>query len=327
MKYDVVGLGNPLIDIFFHVSDSFLNDLKLDKGSMNLVDVNRQNEILIKSAELKQTTALGGSCANTMAMVSQLGGSSAYGGKLGNDELGVDYESQLLKLGVDSLLKKQVGATGSTVILVTPDAERTMNTHLGMCVNFSQQDLDLDAIANSEYIYVEGYLWDTPTQKETVVAALEHAKSAKVKISLSLSDSFCVERHKKDFQYLLDNYVELVFCNEAEAGFMTGESDINKQIEILSKSVDHIALTAGGNGSVIYCSGVITEIDAFDVDPVDSTGAGDSFAAGYLYGITKGYTNKQAGQLASFCAAKIVSQLGPRYNGDFKSLVSDYIVK
>ncbi len=326
MKYNVIGLGNPLIDIFFHVSESFIEDLKLDKGSMNLVDVNRQNEILIKSAELEQTTALGGSCANSMAMIAQLGGKSAYGGKLGDDNLGVDYESQLVKLGVGSLLKKQKGATGSTVILVTPDAERTMNTHLGMCVNFAKQDLEPDAISNSEYIYVEGYLWDTPTQKETVVAALEHAKSAGVKISISLSDSFCVERHKKDFQFLLDNFVELVFCNEAEAEIMTGQSNVDKQIEELAKSVDHIALTLGARGSKIYRDGNTTNIEAFDVNAVDTTGAGDSFAAGYLFGITNGYTTKQAGQLAAFCAAKIVGQLGPRYNGDFKSLVSDYII-
>ena len=326
MPFDVLGLGNPLIDIFFNVPDTFLSELKLERGSMNLVDVNRQNEILIKSVHLQKTTALGGSCANTMAMVSQLGGISAYGGKLGDDELGFDYESQLENLGVTSFLKKQSGATGSTVILVTPDAERTMNTHLGMSVNFSKNDLELEAIAESDYIYVEGYLWDTPTQKETVVAALEYAKSKGVKISLTLSDSFCVERHKKDFQHLLDNYVELVFCNHTEAEILTGQSDVSKQLDVLSQSVEHIVLTLGQQGSRVFHFGTITELEAFEIDAVDTTGAGDSFAAGYLYGITHGYNSEQAGRLASYCAAKIVEQIGPRYNGDFKALVSNYMI-
>ncbi len=326
MKFDVLGLGNPLIDVFFNVDDSFMEDLKLEKGSMNLVDVNRQNEILIKSAHLKKTTALGGSCANTMAMISQLGGKSAYGGKLGEDELGTDYENQLRNLGVTSFLKKQSGATGSTIILVTPDAERTMNTHLGMCVNFAETDLDKKGIENSQYVYVEGYLWDTPTQKKAVTAALEIAKSAGCKISLSLSDSFCVERHKQDFQKLLDNYVDLVFCNETEAEIMTDSSEINRQIEILSNSVDHIVLTMGKKGSKIYLNGEISDIKPFIVDAIDTTGAGDSYAAGYLFGTTRGYTPEQAGLLASRCSATIVSQLGPRYDGDFRSLVSDYII-
>lgn len=326
MKYDVLGLGNPLIDIIVNIDESILKELNLEKGSMNLVDVKRQQEILNKCKNIKRNTALGGSCANTMSMIAQLGGRSAYGGKLGFDELGKDYESQLISIGTDSFLKKKEGTTGSTIILVTPDAERTMNTHLGMCVEYSKDDLSFEAIENSEYIYVEGYLWDTPKQKEAVVAALEHAKAVGTKISLTLSDSFCVERHKDDFQHLMDEFVDLLFCNEAEAGFMSDCDNPHEQLKKLSSSVDHIVLTMGRKGSRILNNSVTTDVKAFDTNPVDSTGAGDSFAAGYLFGITNGYSEKQAGTLASYCASIIVNQLGPRYDGDFRSKVRPYIL-
>ncbi len=325
MKHNVIGIGNPLIDIFFNVEDQFISDLTLEKGSMNLCDLTRHEEILIKGKGLKKSTALGGSCANTMAMIAQLGGKSAFSGKLGDDELGIDYENQLVELGVTSCLKKEVGTTGSTIILVTPDAERTMNTHLGMSVNYSEEDIDHSVIENSEYIYIEGYMWDTPIQKKSVESALKYAKSVKTQVSLSLSDSFCVERHKEDFQYLMDNYVDLIFCNEAEAGFMTGGESTEEIIEIMSKSVDQIVLTLGKKGSAIYKDNSITQIKPFPVKAVDTTGAGDSYAAGYLFGITNGYSTEEAGTLASFCAATIVSQLGPRYNGDFKSQVINYM--
>lgn len=325
MKYDVLGLGNPLIDIFFNVEDRFMLELSLEKGSMNLVDVERQVEILEKSIDLEKSTALGGSCANSMAMIAQLGGKAAYGGKLGSDDLGIDFEAQLKRLGVDSYLKKQNGVTGSTIILVTPDAERTMNTHLGMCVHYSKEDLDLEAIRQSKIIYVEGYLWDTPTQKEAVVAALEYAKSVDTTIALTLSDSFCVERHMEDFRYLIRDFVDILFCNGAEACIMTGEDSANEQLRKMSESVHHIVLTLGKEGSIIFNSGDTERIDVVPVVPVDTTGAGDSYAAGYLYGITHGYTIKQAGNLASNCAATIVSQLGPRYEGDFKAKMADFI--
>ncbi len=327
MNYDVCGLGNPLIDIIANVDELIVEELGLVKGSMNLVEVERQNRILEKLEKKRINTALGGSCANTMVMLAQLGGKAAYGGKLGNDDLAEDYESQLVNRGVTSLLKHQEGATGSTIILVTPDAERTMNTHLGMCRHFSKDDLDPKAIKNSRYLYVEGYLWDSPKQKETVVNALEHAKSAGTKIALTLSDSFCVERHKDEFQELMDNYVDLLFCNETEAGLMTGVEQPEEQLNLMSRSVDHIVLTLGKKGSKVLHSGDLFDIDAFNVKAVDTTGAGDCFAAGYLYGITQNYPVQQAGILASYCAAIIVAQDGPRFQGDLRSEVGEYLIK
>jgi len=325
MRYDIFGLGNPLIDIILHVEDRFMAQLRLEKGSMNLVDTVRQKEILDKAAGNPKTTTLGGSCANTMVMAAQLGAKVAYGGKIGNDDLGIDYEHQLIRSGVDSYLAKGAGVTGSTIILVNPDAERTMNTHLGMCTSFSKDDLCPDGIRDSHYLYVTGYLWDTPVQQEAVIAALEIAKSANVRIAFSLSDFFCVERHKDKFQLLIDDYVDILFCNEQEAGFMTGENLAEKQLQKLSESVSHVVLTMGKKGSMIQSQGRATQIDPIPIEAVDTTGAGDSYAAGYLYGITQGYDIKKSGRLGAFCAATIVSQIGPRYQGDLRELAKDFL--
>ncbi len=325
MKYDVFGLGNPLIDIILHVDDAFMTELRLEKGSMNLVDTDRQKEILKKAATHQITTALGGSAANTMVMTAQLGGKTAYGGKLGKDSLGEDFENQLINTGVTSYLVTQEGMTGSTIILVNPDAERTMNTHLGMCQAFSKDNISKEGIQNSRYLYVEGYLWDTPVQQEAVITALEYAKAAETKIALSLSDSFCVERHKEKFQKLMDDYVDILFCNDQEASLMSNETEPEAQLNKISESVDHIILTLGKNGSKIKCDNNIVSIEAFQTKAIDTTGAGDSFAAGYLYGLTQGFTLEKAGTLASFCAATIVGQNGPRYDGDFQGCVAQYL--
>jgi len=324
-KFDVVGIGNPLVDIIILTEDSILEKLNIAKGSMNLVDVERQKEIIAKNTSQDTTIKLGGSCANTMVMVSQLGGKSAYNGKVGTDVNADVFEKELAAAGTGLFLKKQEGATGSTVILVSPDAERSMNTHLGMCLNFSSSDVDLKAIEESNFLYVEGYLWDTPVQKEAVLKAVQHAKKVGTKISLTLSDSFCVERHKEEFKSLIKDYVDLIFCNNAEAELITGETDTSKQIEILSQNVNHIVLTRGKNGSTIYVNNQTTEIECFEVKAVDTTGAGDSFAAGYLYAINNSYSTQNAGRLASYCAAIVVSQLGPRYEGDFRSKVKSYL--
>jgi sugar/nucleoside kinase (ribokinase family) len=325
MKYDVFGLGNPLIDVILHVDDTFLTELQLEKGSMNLVDTDRQKEILKKAATHPMTTALGGSAANTMVMTAQLGGKTAYGGKLGKDSLGEDFEKQLTDSGVSSYLVTEEGMTGSTIILVNPDAERTMNTHLGMCQAFSKDNIPKERIQNSRYLYVEGYLWDTPVQQEAVITALEYAKAAETKIALSLSDSFCVERHKEKFQGLMDDYVDILFCNEQEAGLMSNETKPDAQLNKISESVDHVVLTLGKNGSKIKCDNTIVSIDAFQTEAIDTTGAGDSYAAGYLYGITQGFTLEKAGTLAAYCAAIIVGQNGPRYDGDFRKCVAQYL--
>jgi len=326
MKYDVFGIGNPLIDIIIKVDDSTLKELGLTKGSMNLVDLERQKRILDRHQDHEKVTALGGSCANTMVMLSQLGGKAAFTGKVGDDELGDDFHTQLLGSGVASFLKKKDGMTGSTIILITSDADRTMNTHLGMCQHLSKNDLNLEGLKDSRCLYITGYQWDTPSQKEAVRTALEHTREHGIPIAFSLSDLFCVEKHKADFQELLDKYVDLVFCNELEAKSMTRQADVQDQLRHLSESVDHVVITLGKEGSVISHKGEVHTIDPFTVDAIDTTGAGDAFAAGYLYALARDYPVPDAGRLASYCAATIVTIDGPRFDGDFRERVREFLI-
>lgn len=324
-KFDVLGLGNPLIDLIANVDDKCLENLDLVKDSMNLVDEKRQEEILDSLDTSKLHVDVGGSCGNTMVGVAQFGGKSAYCGKVGNDKLADNFENELVKLGVSSYLKRNDGKTGSTVILVTPDAARTMNTNLASCQMFSENDIDYASIEDSKYIYVEGYLWDTEVQKKAVMAAFDHAKKVGTKISLSLSDPFCVDRNKEDFTNLINNYVQLLFCNADEAMQMTDTKTPEEAGEILKEKVEHVVITMGKDGAKVWHKGQVFAVSSFEVNAVDTTGAGDSFAAGYLFGITNGYTEKKAGTLASLLASKVVSKIGPRFDGDIKKEAIDFL--
>ena len=325
MKYNVFGLGNPLIDVILQVPDQALADLDMPKGGMNLVDATRQATILSKCSEHGATKALGGSCANTMVMIAQLGGKGGFCGNAGNDAFGDTYKAQLEAEGVTSFLAQEEGVTGSTVILVTPDAERTMNTHLGKCQDLKASQINLDAISDSEYLYIEGYLWDTPSQQEAVMKAVEHAKANNVKIALSLSDAFCVDRNKEAFQNLCDNYVDLLFCNETEGAMMSGLDDPLQSVRKLGENIAQVAFTLGAKGAMILDQGELFHIEPTPTTAVDTTGAGDAFAAGYLYGITNDYLPETAGALGAVSASIVVGQIGPRYNGNFKELVDSYL--
>lgn len=325
MKYNVFGLGNPLIDVILQVPEETITKLDMPKGSMNLVDALRQAQILEACVEHDATEALGGSCANTMVMISQLGGTGAYCGNAGDDHFGNTYAKQLEAEGVTSYLSQEEGVTGSTVILVTPDAERTMNTHLGKCQDLKGSQINLEAIGESEYLYIEGYLWDTPSQQEAVMKAVDYAKANGVKIALSLSDPFCVERNKEAFQNLCDNYVDLLFCNETEAKQMTGLEEPFASLKKLGGKITQVALTIGARGAMIWDDGEIFHIEPTPTEAVDTTGAGDAFAAGYLFGVTNGYLPEKAGALGAVSASIVVGQIGPRFKGDFKKLVSSYM--
>jgi len=309
MKYDVFGVGNPLIDVIIPVGNEVMQALGLSAGAMNLVDQARQTEILQTTRSLPRTEALGGSCGNTMVMLGQLGLKPAFLGNAGNDHFAEVYEEELVKAGVASFLVKEEGMTGSSIILVTPDGERTMNTHLGKCQDLRPDAVKAEAIAHARMIYVEGYLWDTPSQQATVIQAFTAAKKAGVKIAFSLSDSFCVARNREAFTQLLHDYVDLVFCNADEGRDMTGKSDPVAVFDQLAEWCGHAALTLGKEGALVGPQGET-------VKAVDTTGAGDSFAAGYLYGLAKGKSPADAARIGNAAAALVVAQMGPRYQGD-----------
>ena len=279
-KFDVYGVCNPLVDLLSHVPDSFLKKLGIQKNVMHLVTREQQQELLLALAEEKISleVAAGGSGANSMIGISQLGGRSAFSGKIGRDEHGKLYREKLEALGVCDCLAEGEGATGSSLILVSEDGARTMNTFLGMSQELMNPDIDPDIIQSSKYLYLTGYLWDTESQKKAVLNALDEAKKREVKVALSLSDPFCVTRHKEDFINLLKGYASMVFCNQEEA-FTLLDTEITQQAaETLSDWTETAALTIGAYGALISHQGETCYIDPLPVRVEDTTGAGDAFS-------------------------------------------------
>jgi len=324
-KFDVYGVCNPLVDLLSHVPDSFLKKLGIQKNVMHLVTREQQQELLLALAEEKISleVAAGGSGANSMIGISQLGGRSAFSGKIGRDEHGKLYREKLEALGVCDCLAEGEGATGSSLILVSEDGARTMNTFLGMSQELMNPDIDPDVIQSSKYLYLTGYLWDTESQKKAVLNALDEAKKREIKVALSLSDPFCVSRHKEDFINLLKGYASMVFCNQEEA-FTLLDTEITQQAaETLSDWTETAALTIGAYGALISHQGETFYIDPLPVRVEDTTGAGDAFAAGFLYGMTHDLSPLDSGRIGATLAAAVIGQTGPRYLGNARILIQE----
>ena len=324
-KFDVYGVCNPLIDMLSHVPESFLKKHGIEKNIMHLVSFEEQQHIL-SSLELENLSvkfAAGGSAANSMIGLSQLGGSAAFSGKIGMDKHGIIYRKKLEELGVKACLGQGNGATGSSLVLVSDEGGRTMNTFLGMSQDLQANDIDKDVIQSSKFMYLTGYLWDTETQKKTVMHTLLEAKNRGIKVAFSLSDPFCVIRHKKDFVKLLQDYVSLVFCNQEEIFTLLDTCYTQDALNIISQWTETVVLTLGEKGALISHCGDIIYIDPLAVQPKDTTGAGDAFAGGYLYGITNDFSHLDSGRIGAILAGAVIEQTGPRYNGDAKKLVSE----
>jgi len=313
-KYHVYGVGNALVDMEFEVEDSFFEQHGIDKGVMTLVDEQRQHELMGHLDAFDGKKASGGSAANTIIANSYFGGQSFYSCKVSNDELGDFYVQDLSAAGVDSNVGdgRKEGITGKCLVLVTSDAERTMNTYLGITETFSVDELHQSAIIDSEYLYIEGYLVTSSTGRHAAIEARKIAEENGVKTALTFSDPAMVQFFKDGLKEMIGEKVDLLFCNDAEALSWADTDDLDTALESLKQVASSFAVTLGSKGALLFDGKKMIEISPHQVKAVDSNGAGDMFAGAFLYGITHGHSFYEAGNIASLAAARVVSQFGPR---------------
>ena len=313
-KYDVYGLVNALVDMEFEIKDQFLQDNNIDKGVMTLVDENQQHELISQLDIFEGNKASGGSAANTLIAISSMGGSSYYSCKVADDDLGHFYLDDLKAAGVDCNMdgRHKGGITGKCLVMVTPDAERTMHTFLGVSSELSPYEVNEDAIKNSSYCYLEGYLTTSETGKAANIEARKIAMANNVKTALTFSDPFVVEHFRQGFSDTIGDGIDLLFCNEAEALSYTQKSSVEEATEVIKTFSKTFAITLGAKGAVVYDGSNMINIDANPIQAVDSNGAGDLFAGAFIYGLTHGMSYEEAGILASKASSIIVGQFGPR---------------
>jgi sugar/nucleoside kinase (ribokinase family) len=313
-KYDIYGLGNALVDMEFEISDEFLFENRIDKGVMTLVDENQQHELIEQLDAFEGNKASGGSAANTLIAVSAMGGSSYYSCKVADDDLGHFYLNDLKAAGVDCNMegKHKGGITGKCLVMVTPDAERTMHTFLGVSSELSPYEVSEDAIKNSSFCYLEGYLTTSDTGKAANIEARRIAQTNNIKTALTFSDPFVVEFFRDGFTETIGDGIDLLFCNEVEALSYTQKDSLDDAIEVIKTFSKTFAITRGADGAVVYDGSDMISIAANPVKAVDTNGAGDLFAGAFMYGLTHGKSFEEAGILASKASSIIVSQFGPR---------------
>ncbi len=315
-NYHVCGVGAALVDTEITVSDQELTSFGIDKGLMTLVDEARHQQLLtlLRNHLTVSRKASGGSAANTVIAVSNFGGRAFYSCKVGDDDNGHFYLADLAAAGVDYRGNGNLpaGTTGKCLVLITPDAERTMNTFLGVSETLAEEDLAPPAIAAAEYLYIEGYLVTSETGRRAAVAARQIAEAHGTRTALSLSDPGMVTHFRAGLEEMLGNGVDLLFCNRDEALAWTNTRSLDAAVEKMSAFATQLAITQGAEGALIYDGSELHKIQPYQVTTVDSNGAGDMFAGALLYGITHGFDLPRAGQLASVAAATVVSQYGPR---------------
>jgi len=320
-EYDVVGLGNAIVDVLAYVDDSFIEEHGLAKGSMTLVEA---SDALQLHRQLSDTVECsGGSAANSMVGLSTLGGRAAYIGKIRDDAVGEVFATDIRASGVafSTPPANDGPATARCLVLVTPDAQRTMLTFLGASAHLGPADVDPTTIGASAVTFLEGYLWDPPEAKKAFLAASEIAHQAGRMVALTLSDSFCVERHRDEFRDLVENHVDILCANEDEIVSLFRVEDFERAVATLRGRCRWAALTRGSAGSVILRGEEQpVEVPAETIDRlVDTTGAGDLFAAGFLHGVTHGADPAMCGRLGAVAAAEIISHFGARPEDDLKA--------
>jgi sugar/nucleoside kinase (ribokinase family) len=328
-KYDVYGIGNAIVDIVTEVDHDFFTQNEVEKGVMTLVDEQRQHHLLNVIDMKKSRMSSGGSAANSMIGVAQFGGTSFYSCLVANDELGKFFLEDLKRNGVDTNLRHEncpPGITGKCLVMTTPDAERTLNTFLGISSNLSVDQLDESAIINSSYLYLEGYLVTSPGGLEAMKSAKKIAERNNVKTALTFSDPSMVKYFSKQMEEIVGASVDLLFCNEEEAMIYTGTSTVNDAREKLKGVAKHFVITLGANGAMIYDGDTFISIEPYKVRAIDTNGAGDMFSGSFLFGITHGHSYAEAGKLASLASSRVVSQFGPRLEvHQVKKILGDLI--
>ena len=316
MKYDVYGIGNALVDKEFEIEDKFLKEFSIEKGMMTLVDREQQDRLL---SELTQRYAVkarsgGGSAANTLYAVSQFGGSAFYSCRVANDETGDFFLRQLGDHNIQTNKNRQrvEGVSGRCIVMVTPDAERTMHTFLGVSDSISIAEMDFEAASNCEYMYLEGYLVTSDTARSAIIEMKDFAKSNGIKTAMTFSDPSMLEYFNDNVNEVLSDGVDLLFCNLQEAQLWSGEEDLDKAVEALKTIAKQFAVTTGADGSLLWDGEQLMNIAPRRVPVVDTNGAGDMYSGAFLYGITNGMGFEEAGSLASMASATVVTQYGPR---------------
>ena len=312
-KATIFGIGNPLIDVVINVEDNDLKNLGVDKGIMHLVDENRQKEIMSYFKNMSPIYHPGGSAPNTLVACAGLEITGVISGKIGNDKFGEIYKSQVKKYGITSRLVIGDGPTGSSIILVTPDGERTMNTHLGMCQDFSIADIDESLLAKADIFYFTGYMWDTDSQKSAIKHALSIAKENRLKVIFDVADPFAVHRYRDAFLTLIEEQADVVFANQAELSILFDTKDINVAANSLGRIVNIAAVKLGKEGSLVIENGNLCKITSRPIIAKDSTGAGDMFAAGFIAALSKGYSGKVAGEIGGYLAEEIIQIPGAQF--------------
>jgi sugar/nucleoside kinase (ribokinase family) len=309
----VVAIGNAIVDVLAPIEDSLLERFALDKGSMRLCDATEAAAIYAAMGPAREIS--GGSAANTAVGIASFGGQAAFVGKVRDDQLGAVFAHDIRAAGVTfvSPPAQEGPPTAQSLVLISPDAQRTMNTYLGVAGLLGPEDVPEDLVAAAQVLYLEGYLWEEPSAKQAILRAIEVVHGAGGKVAFTLSDSFCVERNRDDFLTLIDGPIDILFANEAEICSQFGTDDFDKALEAVRGHVGLAALTRSAKGSVLVTPDEVVEVPAAPVPAVvDTTGAGDLYAAGVLHGLTTGLGLAEAGRLGSLAAAEVISHVGAR---------------
>ncbi len=320
--FDVLGIGNAIVDVLSHTDDAFLQKQALVKGSMMLIDEARAE--VLYTAMGPGVEISGGSCGTTMAGVASFGGKGAYIGKVRDDQLGAVFGHDIRATGVtfDTAEATDGPATARCLILVTPDAQRTMNTYLGACMGLSPADIDTARVAAAQVTYVEGYLWDQPAAKQAVLKAFDAAHAAGRQVSLTLSDSFCVDRYRAEVLDLVRTKLDILFATEAEIKSRYQVEDFDAALAAARKDAKMAAITRSEKGSIVIKGSETHAVPAAAVAKVvDTTGAGDLYAAGFLFGLTRGKPLAECARLGGIAAAEVISHMGARPEKALKELI------